>query len=385
MSNIRSKTARAKLKARREPHWQPLKAGRALGYRKMPSGTESWVARLRSGETGKQSYRALGKLTDTFCYDEALAAAEGWFAERDAGVVIDGPFTVADACREYVAELRREKRTKAAEDAEWRFKRGAIYGHEDDGSDLHKLRLGRIEVRKLRPVTVKQWRQLLDLSDASVNRMTTALRAALNLAVDNDKASKAVVSRIWRKVKQYRKADGRRKLTLDKKQRQAILNECSGAIRNLVEAAIHTGCRPGELRALKRSDFDGRTGTLRVEESKTDSRSVPLSPAATAFFKRMSKGKLPTAPLLSRDDGSAWIDRWSYAQGLRAAATRAKLPPGVVLYTFRHSWITDALLGGMPTLEVAKLTGTSLQMIEDNYGHLVQGAVRERLAKLDML
>jgi hypothetical protein len=39
----------------------------------------------------------------------------------------------------------------------------------------------------------------------------------------------------------------------------------------------------------------------------------------------------------------------------------------------------------MPTLEVARLVGTSVAMIEKHYGHLVASAARQRLAKIAML
>jgi hypothetical protein len=39
----------------------------------------------------------------------------------------------------------------------------------------------------------------------------------------------------------------------------------------------------------------------------------------------------------------------------------------------------------MATLEVARIVGTSLAMIEKHYGHLVPSVVRERLAAIKML
>jgi hypothetical protein len=39
----------------------------------------------------------------------------------------------------------------------------------------------------------------------------------------------------------------------------------------------------------------------------------------------------------------------------------------------------------MSTLDVARLTGTSLAMIDAHYGHLVAAAARERLAAVRML
>jgi len=69
---------------------------------------------------------------------------------------------------------------------------------------------------------------------------------------------------------------------------------------------------------------------------------------------------------------------------VREAAKSAQLPTGTVLYTLRHSWITEALMGGLSTLEVSKITGTSLVMIQQHYGHLVSTSASERLAKLQL-
>ena len=89
--------------------------------------------------------------------------------------------------------------------------------------------------------------------------------------------------------------------------------------------------------------------------------------------------------------GLAKIDqpvRWrSYDWGdlVRAAVTAADLPAATVLYTLRHSWITTALTSGMGTLDVARLAGTSLLMIERHYGHLVSDAARLRLENVEMI
>ncbi len=101
------------------------------------------------------------------------------------------------------------------------------------------------------------------------------------------------------------------------------------------------------------------------------------------MFKRCAEGKTPDAPLLM-NGGKAW-QRHQWDKGIRAAADRAKLPTGTVAYTLRHSWITEALMGGMSTLEVARLTGTSLTMIERHYGHLVAESARGRLANMEMV
>lgn len=384
---VHKASVRNALEARREPYWAaPLKRGRHVGFRKLENGTGTWIARLRDDD-GKQHYRSLGQLTKDFDYDEAKRAAEVWFGDFAVGVH-DAPATVAGACKEYVAALAADGRGAVAKgdrrkssdaspgwgathDVEMRFKR-FIYDEP----------IGKVGLDKIRTAKLRDWRNALPGSKDSQNRNWAALRAALNLAVTNRRVNPAAAQE-WRDVKQHRNAKRRRTLFLDLKQRRALLKASGGALRDLVEAAMHTGARPGELASAKRSQFDARTQTIRFS-GKTGTRDVPLSPAAVKFFARVAKGKLPTAPLLPGDDGRPWPHS-GWDAGVKAAAKEAKLPDGTVLYTLRHSWVTEALRGGMSTLDVARLTGTSLQMIQQHYGHLVADSARERLAQVTML
>jgi integrase len=230
------------------------------------------------------------------------------------------------------------------------------------------------------------------MARAGQNRMLTSVRAALNLAVTNRQVA-ATAAQEWRDVKQHVKADGRREIYLDVKQRRALLAAATGAVRDLIEAAMVTGARPGELASAERGAFDARLKTLKLN-GKTGPRTVLLAPAAVTLFERVSKSKLPTAPLLARDDGKPW-KRAEWSELVREAAKnavvegapadKAKLPLGVSLYTLRHSFITQAISDGMTTLEVARLTGTSLMMIDKNYGHLVQSVSMDRLAAVQMV
>jgi integrase len=362
---------REALPPRREPYWgAPIGRGQVIGYRKIDAARGSWIARKRN-ETGRKVYRALGDVSTEFNYEKARGAALAWLRDRDAGVERDD-VTVADACREYVVDRRRERGEECAHDAQKRFER-TVY---DDP-------FGAIPLAKLRTPRVKEWRDRLKLSKGSANRTMTALRAALNLAVINRTVSETV-AREWREVKQYANATNRRALFLDLKQRRRLLQAAGeGALRDLMEAAALTGARAGELTSLTRGAFDARLGTVNFK-GKTGARTVPLAPAALALFKRLAKGKLPGAPLLARADGKPWAHS-DWDELVRAAAEQAKLPPGVCLYTLRHSFITQAITDGLSTLDVARLTGTSVTMIEKHYGHLVADAARERLAQVELL
>jgi integrase len=370
------------------PYWMKLEKNRAIGYRKVDQQTAYWLARRRLDDTvertGSASYehKALGTATKDLDFTAAKRLAETWFKGRDDGLVGEVP-TVAAICKEYVEDRRVEKGEQTAYDAEIRFKR-----------NVYEKPIGAVRLDKITSTTLKKWRAELPGSKSAQDREFRSLKAALNLAVLNRRVS-ADRAIEWKAVKPYKGADKRRDVYLDLDQRRALIRAATGGVRDLIEAAAMIGARPGELVKLRVRDYDARTKTLTVRKGKTGGRSVPVSDAADALFTRLSKDKLPAAFLLTQDNGEPWVHHAEWAHAIRAAAEsahvpdreeqKAKLPRGVVLYTLRHSWITEALRGGMSTLDVARLTGTSLQMIQSHYGHLVADSARERLAQVVML
>jgi integrase len=367
---IHKAKVRQALEPRREPYWgAPLARGRVLGFRKIDAQTGSWVARMRN-ETGHKVYRALGYLTETFDYERAREAAQTWFRAQDAGVS-NVEATVAKACREYVEDRRREKGEGCAHDAKKRFER-----------TVYNTPFGAIPLDKLRTPRVKEWREGLKLSKGTSNRTLTALKAALNFAVAN-RLVHPIAAREWADVKAYANATQRRSLFLDLKQRRKLLAAGEGALKDLMEAAALTGARAGELVGATRGQFDARLKTITLK-GKVRARTIPLSPSALKLFKRLAKGKSPAAHLLTRDDGKSW-GHSDWDELVRGAGAKAKLPAGVCLYTLRHSFVTQAITDGMTTLDVARLCGTSVGMIEKHYGHLVADAARKRLAAVTML
>ena len=350
------------------PYWMRLEKGRHLGYRKISDSNATWLARRRLEDatavtgSGSYEYKALGSATAEFDFTAAKRAAEVWFKTGLSGEVT----TIEEACKAYVEDRRTEKGDKTAYDAEIRFKR-TVYG-----KPVGALKLDKITTKRL-----KDWRAEIPGTKSAQDREWRTLRAALNLAVINRHVSPERIIE-WKAVPPLAKADGRRELFLDLKQRRALIKISKGVTKDTIQAAALTGARPGELVALKRSDVDLKLGTVTFT-GKTGSRVVPLSPAALKFFKRLCKKKQPEARLLPWGHSAEW------AREIRTAAKQAKLPAGVVLYTLRHSFITEALRGGVSTLDVARLTGTSLQMIQDHYGHLVVESARERLAQVVMV
>lgn len=101
----------------------------------------------------------------------------------------------------------------------------------------------------------------------------------------------------------------------------------------------------------------------------------------TRLCKAQSRNKLPTALMFTRSDGKPWHrDNWQ--KPFKEAVERAGLGDGIVLYTLRHSSISEMIAAGMNAFTVATLTGTSVDMIQKHYGHLFADQVKAALNAL---
>ena len=376
-NKIDSKTKRERLTARREPYWATLEKYVALGYRKPETGTGTWIARRRN-EDGKSLYHALGTHES---FDSAAKAAREWLALSENGIDT-APITVKAATDAYVLALEDKGRAATAKDARGRFTRLV-----DNAS------IGRVLLAKLTSLQVRKWLndQINKDDDAddeeirrskdSANRNLANLKAALthahvNRMVGSDDA--------WAVVKPFSQVGARRKdAFLSMEARTALLTACPDDLAMLVRAALLTGARPGELATLTVADFNKAQGVITLR-GKTGLRTVAISTAASNFFASASQDKTPAAPLLATSYGQVW-NKDSWKKPFRDAVTRAKLPGGVVLYSLRHTAISEMIMGGMDSFIVAKLTGTSVAMIEKNYGHLSHDVVTAKLDKVRMM
>ncbi|MGS0625011.1 tyrosine-type recombinase/integrase [Ralstonia sp. VS2407] len=376
---IQSKTARDKLEPRREPYFSRIRTGLYVGYRKLSHGEGSWVARRRNDE-GKQEYKTFAACAS---YDEALNATLEWAEAVDGGVSSKG-MTVKEVCEHYVRHLALHKGDKSKADAEGRFKR-LVYG----------AKIGRIDISKLRTSDLKAWLSAqieLDEDDAededdlrrakdSANRNLASLKAALNLAL-HDRLVPTDAG--WKTVGKFKDVGRRRLGFLAAEQRKALVDACAPDIRRLVQAMLFTGARPGELANANVTHFDRAQGTLALD-GKTGYRVVSLPSAAIAFFEAQAKDKIANAPILATEFGQRW-NKDSWKKPFKAAVAAAQLPPTVVMYSLRHTAISEMIASGrMDSFEVARMAGTSTEMIDKHYGHLRHDRVRAKLDAIGIL
>lgn len=376
MNGIVSKTDRSKLQPRREPYWARLLAGGYIGFRKPDSGEGTWISRWRS-EDGKQHYRALGHFDE---YDEAAKVAREWIAQNQQGASPKAT-TVEAACKAYEEALLLDQRRSTAKDVEGRFRR-LVYG----------TAFGRIPLDRLKTTDVRRWladqikqdddgdEEDLRRTKDSANRNLASLKAALNRALSDRLVA---TDSGWKTVRAFERVSARRRNAfLSMAARHRLLEKCDDDLRLLVKAMLLTGARPGELAMVNASDFDRKFGSLTLR-GKTGERTVAVSTAAAEFLSELARSRIGNAPLLITSIGGRW-NKDSWKKPFKEAVIAAELPPEVVLYALRHTAISEMIMGGMDSFLVAKVTGTSVQMIESNYGHLRHDKVRDRLDSVRM-
>lgn len=387
--NISTVTARDKLKARRDPYWARVEKGIYLGYRKMNHTTEgAWLMRWMDDD-GKQQWKRLGHFSDlppNQRFDAAKRAAEALKEHIGKGGTKE-EITIGEACNRCVQWYKDASRDAAAKDAEARYKR---WVHSDK-------KFANISLAKLTPGHVQDWRTKLvkaplieqdckkerkrARAQSTVNRDMAALKVALNLALTDGYATSDFA---WAtKLKPTKNATGRRNVYLDPEQRRALIASAQADLALLLRGMSALPMRPGAIAALTVANFDMRLGILTIGKDKTGKgRSFKLPPSICNFFAEQSKDKLPTAPLFSRANGSAWNkDAWKGP--FKDAAKAAGLPTEAVAYALRHAAITDLIaVHGVDLLTVSKLSATSLAMIEKHYGHLQHAKATEALGKL---
>ena len=381
---------RETLKPREEPYWERITVGQSLGYRPSSVGEAGfWSAKFYDAATRKKRKHSLGTyghLAPNERHKAALKDARAWFEHLDAGGSHE-QLTVKQVCENYADEIATEDEDKA-EEIRRRF---AQYVFNDP--------IARVLIQKLTKRQVEEWRKRLEAlpakvtrtkkkenvvtkarAKATVNRDMVPFRAALNRALERGEVLSSVA---WATaLKPYEGAGKRRDLYLSREQRKALIEALPVADAAFVRGLCSVPVRPGALAALTVADFDARRNQLTIGKDKAGAARRILLPAQTvALFKDQVRNKLPAARMFTRADGAPWTKNdWNDA--IREVAESVDLPPGTTTYALRHSTITDLVVGGLDLLTVAQVAGTSVEMIEDHYGHLRQEHAAKALAAL---
>ncbi len=151
---------------------------------------------------------------------------------------------------------------------------------------------------------------------------------------------------------------------------------------NFVLIMCNTGMRPPEAKNLRWRDIsrgkdkDGRDLVILSVYGKSKSRQLVAPPSVGEYLDRvkaLSKSTGPDDPVFTTKAGKA--TKSLYAELVTQLLTEAKLregPSGTPrsTYCFRHTYATFRLSEGVDVYFLAQQMGTSVEMIEQHYGHV---------------
>jgi integrase len=386
--------------ADRRPYWKQLTPGVFIGYRKNATGGV-WVCRIAAKSVGwtdtvsPYMLKTLGTADDTadangadiLTYKEAFTAALAFAEDCKAHDKPAAKYTVADAVADYLKEhYAKEGRSKDRTEHLYKAHILPALGKKlvteltakDIGAWLIKLAEGPKRVRggHLIPFDKKD-AEAVRQRKASANRILTALKAPLNHAF---RTGRVAADDAWRRVAPFKRADAPKIRYLLADESARLLNACGDDFRPVVRAGLQTGCRYGELIAMKTSDFDPASGTVYVSTPKGGKpRHVPLTDEGRRWFEQWTAGKSGVELILTRPDGEPW-GRSHQTRRMVEACKAARIIPAISFHDIRHTYGSALATAGVPLQMIADALGhADTRMTSRHYAHLQPSAVADAI------
>jgi integrase len=144
--------------------------------------------------------------------------------------------------------------------------------------------------------------------------------------------------------------------------------------KDMLTVYHHTGARTSELADARVEHFVRSAKQIvlgKHKRAKTmrdpKARRIMLDGESFEIVDALCKGKAADEPIFTDQKGRAWT-RIRLGTRFQQVRYHAKVRDAITIYSFRHLWISDALVDN-PIATVANMAGTSVEMIERVYGH----------------
>ncbi|MDE0032477.1 MAG: tyrosine-type recombinase/integrase [Deltaproteobacteria bacterium] len=158
--------------------------------------------------------------------------------------------------------------------------------------------------------------------------------------------------------------------------------EANGSVSPPAAAALRllmlTGCRKNEIVRLRWDDVDRVARELRLSETKTGPRSVPLTPAVEAVLDRIPRNGDNPWVIAGKKGGAHMVNVDAVWIRLRAKAGLED----VRIHDLRHSWASRALALGESLSMIGKLMGHGQVATTARYAHLARDTEKASAAKV---
>lgn len=220
-----------------------------------------------------------------------------------------------------------------------------------------------------------------ELAPASVNRHLATLKKAFNLALREWEwcQRNPVLS-----VSMERESNGRdRWLTLDEEDR--LLAACGPWLRDVVQFALGTGMRMGEILALSWRGVDLTRRTVMVFQSKNgERRTIPLNQTILSLIKERGTLRSLSTDLVFPSKTHTALESGHLRRAFRLALKKARIEE-FHFHDLRHTFATRLVQAGVELYKVQRLLGHKSPMMTQRYAHHYPESLRDGVEVLDRL
>jgi len=217
------------------------------------------------------------------------------------------------------------------------------------------------------------------LAPASVNRHLATLKKAFNLALREWEwcQRNPVLS-----VSMERESNGRdRWLTLDEEGR--LLAACAPWLRDVVQFALGTGMRMGEILSLSWRGVDLTRRTVMVFQSKNgERRTIPLNQTVLSLIKERGTLRSLSTDLVFPSKTHTPLESGHLRRAFRLALKKARIEE-FHFHDLRHTFATRLVQAGVELYKVQRLLGHKSPMMTQRYAHHYPESLRDGVEVLD--
>jgi integrase len=219
------------------------------------------------------------------------------------------------------------------------------------------------------------------LAPASVNRHLATLKKAFNLAVREWEwcQRNPVLS-----VSMERESNGRdRWLTVEEEGR--VLAACGPWLRDIVQFALGTGMRMGEILSLSWRGVDLTRRTAMVFQSKNgERRTIPLNQTVLSVMKERGTLRSLRTDLVFPSKTHTPLESGHLRRAFRLALKKARIED-FRFHDLRHTFATRLVQAGVELYKVQRLLGHKSPMMTQRYAHHYPESLRDGVEVLDRI
>lgn len=399
--DLRDESAVLKLKPRSSAYFNILVYCRHIGVEVLTDGTSNWVARVRrrdGGYTRKRLAAAKRGMLLEVDYVEAVGLAQSWFSSSAISCVAADPYPIGSKRELSICPTGDVYTVGHALSAylEWKLLAATKSHYETlvslinyhliprishvpvdlfTGDHFQELAVDVLETPPKygrKDPTDRTRIQLLSQDELrkrkkTFNALVSILRGSFEIAYERGHLAS---DRSIRSFRRLPNVDRPRIVFLDRNECRALLSASHPDLRNLVLAALYTGCRAAELLAMQVGDFVLHTKSVFVASPKgRRTRHVLLPSEAVGFFHELAFGQESGDRLFRKSSGRLWGQE--YKSYFQRARDKAGLSSKVTFHGLRHTYASQLLQNGASILTVADQLGhANTQTVSATYGHL---------------